>query len=118
MYQKIGDFFHVNTWWGKVVFITLFYFVYWFLFYGVWVFLPRGWFLEKIVESGDLGYVLAFFLFILLPILSFIIPFIIKKTFRINKAFLYSLHVFLILLSIYIFIVLGVMRAFSNIQIG
>ena len=61
-------------------------------------------FLSKNSVSSDYyGYLVAIFLFILVPILSFFIPYIIKKTFKINKVFLYIFHIITIVFSILLF---------------
>ena len=96
--------FHTDKWWGKTIFIVLIYPIFWCIFYGSWFLLPDEFFLSKNSVSSDYyGYLVAIFLFILVPILSFFIPYIIKKTFKINKVFLYIFHIITIVFSILLF---------------
>src|ERR1035437_10698745 len=100
MKDKINKIFHTDKWWGKTIFIILTYALFWFIFYGSWFLIPQ----EFFNNDNNLNVVLfLFYIFIIVPILSFYIPKFIKKLFLINKIILYSLHIFLIILSLSIF---------------
>ncbi len=119
MINWIQNFFHTDKWWGKTIFIILIYPIYWCVFYGLFLIIPREWFLVRENSTSNfLGYSLAFLLFVLVPILSFYIPYVIKKTFKINKVFLYILHVVLVIISILLFMGIGLVMALNNFQIG
>ena len=119
MHEKVSKFFHTDKWWGKTIFIIVVYKLFWWIFYGSWLLMPRAWFLEYNNSNQNiLGWLLFSFLFILVPILSFFIPKFIQKVFIINKTFLYCLHIFLLILSIVSFFTWGAWLALSHIQIG
>ncbi len=40
MIQKLQKFFHTDKWWGKGIFIVLFYTIFWLVFYGIWFLIP------------------------------------------------------------------------------
>ena len=109
--ESIRNFFHTETWWGKTIFIILVYVFYWFLFYGFWFIIPPEYFDHNTDISGIL---FLAFNFIIIPVISFFIPYFLIRLFTIDKTFLYVLHVFLVLLSLGIFSTLAVISAFSN----
>ena len=113
--QSIRNFFHTDTWWGKTIFIVLIYSLYWCVFYGSWLIVPREYFDKNTGLSGILFLILNV---IIVPAISFFIPHFIKKLFQINKFFLYILHIFLILFALGLFLYIGIFIALSNIQIG
>ena len=107
--------FHADKWWGKIIFTVLIYVLYWCIFYGSWFLLPDEFFLSKNSISSDFyGYLIAIFLFLFIPILSFFIPYLIKKTFKINKIFLYILHIVLIIFSILLFLHIALTISISH----
>ena len=69
MIQKI---FHTDKWWGRTIFITLTYTVFWCVFYGVWLVIPQRWY--DSAENPALEWVFIFYLFIFVPWFSFKIP--------------------------------------------
>lgn len=99
-----------------MIFIVLIYTLYWCVFYGVWFLIPYDFFYKRNIEINEIVF-LGFFC-VLIPVLSFFIPHLIKKTFSINKIFLYIMHVFLILLSIALFLHIGLTIAFKHFPIG
>ena len=109
MIQKLQNFFHTDKWWGKSIFILVLYVLYWFLFYVV-LFLLFG----SISESNIGGFFFIFYIVIIIPVSSFLVPKIIRKTFYIKKSFLYTFHVLLIALSLFLYIWLIVHTALSN----
>lgn len=115
MINLIQKIFRTEKWWGKTIFMFLIYIFFWFTFYGSWFLMPSKWFNNNTDISGRLFLI---FLFIIVPIISFFIPYFFRRIFKINKIFLYILHVFLILLSIWVFIQIGISIALKNFQIG
>jgi hypothetical protein len=115
MINWIQKTFNTDKWWGKTIVTVLTYVIYWCVFYGSWLIMPKYWF-DK--NSDFSGILFLIYLFILVPIISFLIPKFFRKTFKINKIFLYIFHVFMILLSIALFLFLGIIIAFSHFQIG
>lgn len=113
--QSIRNFFHTDRWWGKTVFIIVIYTLFWCVFYGLWFLIPREYFNKNTNESGIVFLLLNI---VIIPAISFFIPYYIKKLFQINKVFLYILHVFFILLSLVLFFGLGLIIAFQHFQIG
>lgn len=119
MIEKIQKTFHTDKWWGKTIFIILIYPIFWCIFYGSWFLLPDELFLERNSSSyQSLRIFVLLLIFILIPILSFFIPYIIKKTFKINKVFLYILHIVLVIFSVGLFVILSLVSALHNFQIG
>ncbi len=115
MIQKLQKTFHTDKWWGKTIFIILTYVLYWCIFYGSWFLIPYDSFNKNTDISGILFLIYSF---IIIPILSFFIPYFIKKILNINKIFLYILHIFLILLSVWFFIHVSLIIAFKHFSIG
>ena len=74
MIQKLQKFFHTDKWWGKTIFIVLTYVFYWCIFYGSTLLIPYS------SYNTDFDTILPFiYIFILVPIISFFIPFLIRK---------------------------------------
>ena len=109
----IQNFFHTDKWWGKTIFVILTYVLYWCVFYGSLLFIPNSDYNTELNTSLPFIFVL-----IIVPVISFFVPKFIKKVFYINKTFLYSLHLFFVLLSIIIFFIVAITSAFSHIQMG
>ena len=105
--------FHTDKWWGKTIFIILTYVLYWCTFYASLLFLPNSDYNTEVDTILPFVFVLVF-----VPILSFFIPYFLKKIFNINKVLLYFLHIFFILLSIILFLFISIGAAVSHIQIG
>ena len=100
MINWIQKTFHTDKWWRKTVFIFLTYVLYWCIFYGSWFVMPSEWF----NQNSDLsGIIFLIYLCILVPITSFFIPYLFKKTFEVNKVFLYILHIVVIIFSAALF---------------
>ena len=108
--------FHTDKWWGKTIFIILTYILYWCVFYGSWFLIPYDFFYFHGIEISQIVFIL--FYLVVIPGISFFIPYLIKKTFQINKIFLYTLHICIILLSLWLFVHIGLLDAFKHFQIG
>jgi len=115
MIQKIQKIFHTDKLLGKIVVIFLTYFLYWCVFYGSWFLIPQTFFYRNNNLSGLL---FILYIFIIVPIISFFIPKLLRKIFKINNIFLYSLHLFLIILSVVVFMGIGILIALSHFSIG
>jgi len=106
--EKIQKLFHTDRWWGKVLFVSVLYLIFWFLFYYV-IFLFFG-----LMSGSDIGGALfLIYIFILIPFFSLYIPKIILKTFKVNKLFLYIFHSCLILISFVSYIYIVFLLTFS-----
>jgi hypothetical protein len=109
MIQKLQNFFHTDKWWGKCLFISLLYILYWLVFY---VFVP---FIVTLIQGFNFGGpVLLILVLGVAPVISFIIPRIITKVFLVNKIFLYIFHILLIIITPAIFFYLIIFIAFRN----
>lgn len=115
MIQKIQNLFHTDKLWGRIIFITLIYILYWVTFYGSWFLIPRELFGYNTNLSGIL---FILYIFIVVPLISVFIPYFIKKIFYISKSLLYFLHIFLIILSIILFMTIGILISLSHFSIG
>jgi hypothetical protein len=83
--QKIRNIFHTDKWWGKTIFVVLIYALYWCVFYGSWLLIPD----QHPDNNTEIGGILFLvYLFVITPLISFLIPHYIKKLFQINKYFL------------------------------
>jgi len=108
MIEKIQKLFHVDKWWGRLLFLVVFYFFYLFLGYWLWFllgyynFISSGIFINQILPS-------IFFLFFL-PIFSFVLVFKIKNLFclEINRLPLFFINVIIILLNLFLFILASI----------
>ncbi len=115
MISRLQKTFHTETWWGKTLFIACVYVLYWLVFYGSWFLIPSSYF----DRNSDLsGLMFIIYIIIFVPLISFSIPYVIRKVFSINAIFTYVLHLILIILSVYLFIKIGLSIAFSNWIIG
>ncbi len=113
MINWIQKTFHIDKWWGKTIFIILVYILYWCIFYGSTLLIDNS------NTNTDFNTILPFlYIFIIVPIISFLVPFLILKIFKINKFFLYILHVILITCMAISFFILVVFLALHNFQIG
>ena len=103
----IQSFFHTDKWWGKSIFIFLIYALYWCVFYGLPFLIPDSFF-----EEYRIGFIMFVFFFILVPYLSFIFRNFVNKKFNLNISIL--THLFLLLLSVCIFLYFTITSALSN----
>ena len=115
MINWIQKTFHTDKWWGKIIFIGFVYIIYWLIFYGSWFSIPDRYFDHNTEVTGILFII---YIFIIVPSISFLIPPSVGKVFPIKNSIIYPLHIFLIILSIAIFLAIGITVAFSHIQIG
>jgi len=110
--QKLQKIFHTDKQWGRVLLSILLYIVYWILFYLI---IP---FIILVFQSFNFGGVILFFhLLILSPMISFCIPEILLKTFRINRCFLYITHIILIIVPLTVYallVLLAIRNGFSH----
>ncbi len=105
-----------NGLWGKIGLITVTYIFYWLVFYGSWFLIPYDFFDQRGIEVNPLLFISIYFL--LIPIISFLIPHYLNKKIKIKKMLLYSLHLVLIIFSVLLFIHFGLTTAFKNWSIG
>lgn len=115
MIESLRKFFHTDKLIGKIIFVLFTYIILWCIFYGSWLIMPEYWFDEAEESTGKLFLIL---LYIIIPFFSFKIPKFIKKVVIISNTFLYTLHVFLLILFLALFSYLGILQALSNFQIG
>ena len=106
--------FHTDRWWGKTLFIVLVYVIFWCVFFGGLLLIPNEYFEGNNVSS----YPVLFYVFAFVPLISFFVPPFIKKMFHFNNIGLYTLHIFLIVLSLFIFVQIVFAIAWSNFSIG
>lgn len=116
--QSLRNFFHIDKWWGKTIFVVLTYVVFWCVFYGSAFLMPDTWFSEASNYSPLYFLLFKIYVFLVVPLISFVIPKLIRKLFKINSIFLYSLHIFLLILCVVAFLFKLFLEAFSNWQIG
>lgn len=96
MIQKLQNIFHTDKWWGKVSLILFIYSLIWFLFYFILFF--ASWYLGNFFG----GWFILFYLFAVILLSIVYVPKTIIKIFYINKVFLYILHIFFIILSLFL----------------
>jgi len=113
--EKFQKFFHTDKLWGKVIFTSLIYVIFWFVFYGSWLFIPSRFFNRN---NNLTGILFLLYIFIIIPFLSFYIPKFIKKMFQMNTKLLYVIHIFLLILSLAVFLIIGILSALSHFSIG
>jgi len=113
MIQKLQKLFHTDKWWGKVLFSCCFYIIYWFIFYGTWIFISKGW-NESDYDIYNLPIsIFLFILFIFLPIISFFFfPKLLKKIAYIKHS--YFTNFVFIFLSLIIFYLLEMLFALQR----
>jgi len=99
MIQKIQSLFHTDKWWGKILFVFCFYVVFFFLGYWIWLLVPRCLGCDY---PNFIYYVSPIYFFIILPILSFIFIYKIKKILNLKThlLILFLLNFILIILNI------------------
>ncbi len=106
----------LDTFFGKAVLIIVIYVLYWLVFYGSWFLIPYNFFYDRNIEINQLLFMGIYI--ILIPILSFLIPHYIYKKIKINKKLLYFIHMILIILSILLFLHIGLTIAIKHFSIG
>ena len=114
MIQKLQNLFHTDKWWGRTLFLILFYLLYFIIGYWVWyLFAKVG------IVSSDIfidRFIPAMSFLFLLPILSFFIVFKIRRVLdlKIKKIILFFVNLILILLNLFLFI----LSTFSFMQLN
>ena len=111
MISSIQRIFHTDKWWGKAIFVVFIYFIYWSVFYGSLSLLPEDTFLG---HNENIGYLLIFYVLILAPVLSFLIPFFCKKIFNKKGYYLYILNIIFIILSIILFFYIDLSKSVNS----
>lgn len=109
--EKIRNSFRLDKWWGNVLFVSLYYLLFWWIFYGVWFLLPYKTFSYLVTSFAKIA---PYYIFGLAPLISFLLPYSIKKFVRINVILLGILHVVLVIGSIFLFFLLSVMTIYKN----
>lgn len=113
MKDKINKIFYTDKWWGRFMFIICIYAIYLIIGY---VLVP---FLISVLQGFNFGGVFTFvFIFIIAPVISYIIPSFILKIFKINKTLLYIFHTIFIIIIPFIYLFIIITLAFSNFSIG
>lgn len=109
MIQKIQKFFHTETTWGKVTFITLTYLIFWCIFYGSLSLVSE----DAFVGYGDfISFLLVFYVFILVPVLSFLLISYFKKHILIKYPYL--LNIIFIILALILFFGIDLLKSMSH----
>lgn len=85
------------------------YILFWLVFYGSAFLLPAS-FYNQISVEGNWAFILYFF--ILVPLISFFVPSFIKKIIGGKKRYL--IHILFLIVSITLFMGLGIFRAISH----
>jgi len=109
--EKIRNSFRLDKWWGNVVFVSLHYLLFWWLFYGIWFLLPYKSFVYLVTNFTKIA---PYYIFGLAPIISFILPYNIKKFVKINSVLLYLLHLLLIAGAVFLFFLFAVLIIYKN----
>ena len=109
MIQKLQKVFHTDKISGRLSLIISFYLVFFIFGYWVWFLVASENFINFnifILES----FLPSLYFFLVLPVISFIIVFKIKKIFglSINKFVLFILNIILIALNLFLFLLIGV----------
>jgi hypothetical protein len=115
MIQKLQKLFHLDKWWGKMIFIIIFYSLFWFIFYGSWLFVSKDWYIEYDIY-GFFIRIWFLFLYIIIPVLTFFFfPKLVKKITNIKHSFLInSIFIFIsLLIFIYIEIIISIQHIFN-----
>jgi len=108
MIQKLQKVFHTDKWWGRSLLIAFLYIIYWIVFY---IIIP---FIILVIQNFNFGGIILFlFLLILAPMLSFYIPKTLLKIFNGNKYLIYGIHIILIILPIFLYLLL-ILMAIKN----
>lgn len=96
MIQKLQKIFHTDKWWGKIIFMMLFYLLLWFIFYLVLFFI--SWIISEFVLGG-----FVFVYLITVIILSIILPTrFFNKVIGIKKLYLYLISILFTIISLFL----------------
>lgn len=109
--QETRNKFRLDLALGRVVFITLHYALYWWIFYGIWFIIPYETFNALIVKYSKLA---PYYLFGVVPLISFLIPYNIRRFIKINPWLIYILHVILIALALFLFFLFSILIIYKN----
>jgi hypothetical protein len=99
MIQKLQQLFHTDKWCGKITFIIFLYGVYLILGY---IIIP---FIVLFFQGFNFGGLfILILLFIIIPAISYVIPFKILKTLKLNNILLYFFHTVFVVATPFIFL--------------
>ncbi len=113
MLNYLYIFFKPNTKLGKVSFVLFIYAILWFFWYGFLIFLEIFNFDYSNKPLDDFWAVFFhLYIFLIIPLLSFRIPFFLRKIFKWNLILMFFLH--LIFFSLFVLILF--LYIFNNIQ--
>lgn len=115
--QKIQKLFHVNKWWGRALFILLFYLLSGFLFYGGWLLIisPLREY-EYDIYRTYLSLV-SLFLHLILPIVSFfIVPKFFRNFIKIKHPYFINSIAVILIIGLFVFfeILIGIKNFFEQ----
>jgi hypothetical protein len=90
----------ITSWWGKAALIILIYIIWWLVFYGSFFLFSEG----SISTSSELiKSILKIWLFGVVPIVSFILPYKFSKVTTVKSTSLYIMHIIYVIFSLVLF---------------
>lgn len=91
--------------------VVISYISFWCIFYGIFFVVPEKFFANSSDKTSALY---LFYVFILVPGLSFFIPYLVQKKIHVKLFLLYFFHTVVVLLCAALFFVYTILNAFSN----
>lgn len=111
MRENMRNKLRLDTWWGRITFMMLSYLSFWWIFYGVWFLIPYRSFNYIVLNFSKIA---PYYLFGLIPVLSLILPYHIRKYIKIHPVWMYILHIIIITSSLFFFFLFAVMTIYKN----
>ncbi|MCX6753220.1 MAG: hypothetical protein NTW62_02665 [Candidatus Nomurabacteria bacterium] len=108
MINWIQKTFHTDKWWGKAIFMLLTYTIYWCVFYGSLSLISE----DAFVGNDYAGIILISYVFIFVPVVSFLLMNSIKKFINIRHPYL--LNIVFLILSLVLFFYIDLIKSMPH----
>ncbi|MFN4181276.1 MAG: hypothetical protein ACK4FA_01080 [Candidatus Paceibacteria bacterium] len=88
------------------------YVLFWCIFYGSYILLPDKY---SLYVAKQAGVFMSIYIFVLVPLISFLIPRYVVRHTKIKPWFMYSVHVFMIFLLVLAFFTLSLWQVYNSV---
>ncbi len=89
------------------------YVIFWSIFYGLYIILPKKW---MIFIAEKTGVFMSIYIFILVPLLSFLIPRYIIRHMRTRPWVMYLIHTLILVVFLIAFFTLSFLKAYTSVS--
>jgi hypothetical protein len=90
------------------------YILFWAVFYGSQIILPKNW---SLYIAKNTGVLMPIYIFVIVPLVSFFIPVYILRHMRAKPWVVYTVHVLVLILSILAYFTISLLKIYTSIGV-